>query len=364
LQEAEQWLRQGLAQIDRAENATPDVRAQIFSELGWVVLRRGDLPSAQNWFQQGLALVEHTQYYGVLASILNRLGAIYYNRSEWKQAAEVVQQALELRERMGDVVGHARSLTNLGTLKQASGDWASALADYLRAVEIYERIGEAEGLALACTNLGVLYTERGDWAQAEQYLQRSFEIVQRIAHSFELAQAHMNLGRLYLLQERWAESAKHLNLAIPLYTEVGANANLNLNDAYYLQGVLQLEQGQWDQAAQWAQRSYDLLREGTESDQGTSVEWGRYEQLAGRIAMAENDLASARSHFDRGAEIFKANGALIEAGRVAYWRAQLRLKTQQPDQAAADLQQARSIFTQLGATADLELIERLSFRMK
>jgi class 3 adenylate cyclase/tetratricopeptide (TPR) repeat protein len=360
LQEAEQWLRQGLAEIDRAENASPEVRAQIFSELGWVVLRRGDLPSAQNWFQQGLALVEHTQHYGVLASILNRLGAIYYNRSEWTQAAEVVQQALELRERMGDVVGHARSLNNLGILKQASGDWDGALSNYLRAVEMHERIGEVEGLALACTNLGGLYTERGDWAQAEHYLERSFEIAQRIAHPFELAQAHMNLGRLYLLQERWAECAKHLNLAIPLYTEVGANANLNLNDAYYLQGVLNLEQAQLDQAKQWAQRSYDLLREVTESEQGSSVEWGRYEQLAGRIAMAEDDLENARLHFERGAEIFKANGAQIEAGRMAYWRAQLWQKMQRPAEAAADLQLARSIFTQLGAMADLKLLERLS----
>jgi class 3 adenylate cyclase/tetratricopeptide (TPR) repeat protein len=360
LQEAEQWLRQGLAQIDRVENAAPEVRAQIYSELGWIVLRRGDLPSAQDWFQQGLALVEHTQHYGVLASILNRLGAIYYNRSEWKQAAEVVQQALELRERMGDVVGHARSLNNLGILKQASGDWDGALTDYLRAVEMHERIGEVEGLALACTNLGGLYTERGDWAQAEQYLLRSFEIVRRIAHPFELAQAYMNLGRLYLMQEHWSECARHLNSAIPLYTEVGANANLNLNDAYYLQGVLQLEQGQLDQAKQWAQRSYDLLREVTESEQGESVEWGRYEQLAGRIAIADGDLAEARLHFDRSAAIFKTNGVLIEAGRTAYWSAQLWQKMQRPEEARADLQLARSIFTQLGAAADLKLIDRLT----
>lgn len=360
LQEAEQWLRQGLAQIDRIGNESPEVRAQIFSELGWVVLRRGDLPAAQDWFHKGLDLVEHTQHYGVLASILNRLGAIYYNRSEWKLAAEVVQQALELRERMGDVVGHARSLNNLGILKQASGDWDSALVDYLRAEEMHARIGEVEGLALACTNLGGLYTERGDWAKAEQYLQRSFEVAQRIAHSFELAQAHMNLGRLYLLQARWTECAKHLNLAIPLYTEVGANANLNLNDAYYLQGTLHLEQGQLDQARQWAQRSYDLLREVTESEQGESVEWGRYEQLAGRIDMAAGDLENARLHFDRGAVILKANGAQIEAGRMAYWSAQLWQKMPQAEKAADDLQLARSIFTQLGAVADLKLLERLS----
>jgi class 3 adenylate cyclase/tetratricopeptide (TPR) repeat protein len=352
LQETENWLRQALAQVDQAQAALPDLRAQIYSELGWLNLRQGDLTSAQEWLEKGLGLVGDTLYYGVLSSILNRLGAIHYNRSEWKQAAEYVKRALDLRERLGDVVGYARSLNNLAILKQSTGDWEGALSDYQHVVEMQERIGEVEGLVQACTNLGVLYTERGEWAKADDNLQRSFALAQQIAHPYELAQAHMNLGRLDLLQERWADSARHLNSSIALYGEVGARANLNLNDVYYLQGILNLEQGRVDETALWAKRSRELLTKVTETDHGESVEWGRYELLLGRIAMARHDLTEARHQIDRSVAIFEANGVEIESGRAAYWNGLLSQELSQIERAREELGTARQIFDQLGAVAD------------
>ena len=359
LQEAQNWLRQALAQLDRARGSMPELRAQIYSDLGWLSVRRGDLTAAKDWLEQGLALVVDTEHYGVLSSVLNRLGAVYYNRSEWKQAATYVERALELREKLGDIVGYARSINNLGILKQASGDWDGALADYQRAVEMHERIGEVEGLALACTNLGVVYTDRGEWEKAEENLQRSFAIAQRVAHAYELAQAHMNLGRLYLLQTRWSDCARHLNAAIPLYEEVGAHANLNLNDAFYLQGTLNLEQGQIKAARQWAARSYDLLRAASASGKEESVEWGRYQQLIGRIDLADRELESAREHLDRSIVIFRSNESQLELGRAYYWSALLSLRFNQVSRAHDEGNLARGIFATLGAHADLARVNAL-----
>ena len=359
LQEAQNWLRQALAQLDRVRGSAPELRAQVYSDLGWLGLRRGDLTAAKDWLEQGLALVGDTEQYGVLSSILNRLGAVYYNRSEWQQAAGYVERALALREKLGDVVGYARSINNLGILKQASGDWDGALADYQRAVEMHERIGEVEGLAQAYTNLGVLCTDLGDWTRAEDYLRNSFNIAQRIGHPSELAQAHMNLGRLYLLQARWPECAHHLNASIPLYAEVGARANVSLIDAYDLQGRLAIEQGQFDGVVQWAARCRELLREFTNSDSGDSVEWGRYEQLIGRIAMGSGNLAKARQHFDRSATIFKATGSELEYGRAMYWSVALSSKLHEDTRAGEEADVARNIFSRLGAKVDLIRIESL-----
>jgi tetratricopeptide (TPR) repeat protein len=360
LQEAQNWLRQALAQLDRVRGSMPELRAQIYSDLGWLSLRRGDLAAAKDWLEQGLALVVDTEHYGVLSSVLNRLGAVYYNRSEWQQAASYVERALDLREKLGDIVGYARSINNLGILKQASGDWDGALADYQRAVEMHERIGEVEGLALACTNLGVVYTDRGEWDKAEENLQRSFAIAQRVAHGYELAQAHMNLGRLYLLQSRWADCARHLNAAIPLYEEVGAHANLNLNDAFYLQSTLNLEQGQIQVARQWAARSHDLLRTVTATNDEGSVEWGRYQQIVGRIALATGELNAAREHFDRSITIFRSNESQLELGRIFYWSALLSLKLGQIERSSEEIKEASKIFEILGARADLERISALA----
>jgi len=363
LDQAEHWLHAGLVQLDEVSEASPGLCAQIYSELGWLSLRRGDLAAAQERLQKGLALVENTDHYDVLSSIFNRLGLIHYNRSEWQQAVACIAHALELREQLGDIVGYARSLNNLGILKQASGNWAEALADYERAVETQERIGEVEGVILALTNLGVLHTERGEWAKAEDSLQRSFALARRIGHPHQLALAHTNLGRLYLLQERWAECAQHLNAAIPLYIEAGARSNLSLSDTYYLQGRFYLEQEKPDTAQEWAERNYDLLRQVSGTEQGESVEWGRHERLMGRLALMRRDLVATQHHFERSAAILRATGSQIEAGRTAYWIGRVLIESGQPDAAREELNAARQIFEQLGAAADLEWIEKLLERL-
>jgi adenylate cyclase len=358
LEEAEGWLRQALAQLSQASSKLPGLRAQIYSELGWISLRRGELATARDWLGQGLDLVGATTHYDVLSSIFDRLGAVHYRRSEWRQAAECVERALEHREWLGDIVSYARSLNSLAQIKWASGDWDGALADYARAVEVYERIGEVEGLAQACTNLGVLYTDRGEWAKAEENLRRSFDIAQRIAQPYMLAQAHVNLGRLYMLQERRGDCGQHLSLAIPLYTEAGVRTDIELSEAYYLRGVLHLEQGQTITAREWAERCRDLLRGATGADDGDSIEWGRYEQLMGRIALADGDLEAAHRHLKRSTVIFQGRGSKLETGRTAYWSGLLSLAQHQPERAREELGTARRMFEQLGATADLQRVEQ------
>jgi class 3 adenylate cyclase/tetratricopeptide (TPR) repeat protein len=364
LHEADSWLQQALKQLDHVRGAAPDLRGQVYSELGWLSLRRGDLTAAQQWLEQGLALVNKTQYYSVQSSVLNRLGAVYYNRGQWAEAMRYVEQALTLRERLGDVVGYARSLNNLGILKWASGDWDGAQADYQRAVEMHESVGEAEGLVQAGTNLGLLYADRGDWARAEAMLERSLALAQRIALPSEQANSHMNLGRLYLFQERWPDSARHLNAAVSLYEEAGTRENFKLKDAYYLQGVLALEQGQIESAVKWAKYSLDLLREATRTELGSSPEWGNYEVLLGRISLAKRDLANAYQHLDRAVAILREGGQALEAARALYWRARVLLKQNHPDEARQDLETSRTTLGRLGAAADLQRVDKQLAELK
>jgi tetratricopeptide (TPR) repeat protein len=194
--------------------------------------------------------------------------------------------------------------------------------------------------------------------RAEAMLQRSLAIAQRIAHPYELATSHMNLGRLYLFQERWVDSARHLNAAVSLYEEAGARGNFNLKDTYYLQGVLALEQGQFEVAAHWARRSLDLLREATHSDQSNSPEWGNYEVLMGRIFLATNDVTNAHSHLDRAVSILQDGGQAIETARALYWRARVSLKQDRFNEARQDLEASRTILEQLGALADSQRVDK------
>ncbi len=358
IEEAEKWMRRALARLDDAPHPQPQIEAEIDAFLGWIAMRRGDLSGAQTVLEQALELVNHTLHYDVLSSILNRLGGVYYSQGNWERATHMVEQALALREEVGDILGVARSSNNLGILKRNSGDWKSALANYQRGLDILEEIGDTEGIAIAHTNIGNVYIDMGEWDKAEANLRHSFDIAQKIANPYEIAQAHLNLGRLYLAQNRLAESQQHLDAAIVLYKQAGARANPGLIDAYGVQGFLCLEQGQVDAATVWAERSYALLQEVNGKATGESTEWGRYEQLMGRIAAAKGDSALAVAHLERGKAIFRASKTYLEVGRTAYWSAQVWLAQTENDRAHAELAEARGIFAQLGATPDLQRSEQ------
>lgn len=353
MEEAETWLQQGLSRLDDSEHAQPQIEAEIHAYLGWITLRRGDLAGARARLEQALERVDNTQYYDALSSILNRLGAVYYNQGDWERATQAVERALAIRESLGDILGVARSSNNLGILKRNSGEWQSALENYQRGLQVLEKIGDSEGTAIAHTNIGNVYIDMGDWDKAEVNLRQSFEIAQRIANPYEIAQAHLNLGRLYLSQQVWEPSQSHLDAAIALYKQAGARASSGLIDAYLLQGQVCLEQGKVQAAAEWGTQSHTLLHEVTGETTGESAEWGRYEQLMGRITAAQGDVTQALEHLKRAKAIFEACRTYLEVGRTAYYCAQLWLSLDDATKAHAKLVEAQRIFEQLGATPDL-----------
>ncbi len=359
VEEAEKWLQDGLACLEKAAKPQPQIQAESYSALGWIALRRGDLPGAQALLEQALALVDHTAFYDTLSSILNRLGAVYYNRGDWERATQAVERALAIREELGDLLGVARSSNNLGILKCNSGDWKGALASYQRGLEILEMINDIEGIAIAHTNIGNLHINMGEWEKAEANLEQSFNIAQKIANPYEIAQAHLNLSLLYLAQDRFSQVQHHLDAAIMLYKQAGARANPALIDAYWLQGSLCLAQGQIDDAATWAERSHALLQEVQNKADQESAEWGRYEQLLGRIAAAQGHTIQALEHLGRARTIFNTIRNHLEVGRTAYHCAQAWLSQGEREKARTECSEAHRIFTQLGAMADLRRAEQM-----
>jgi len=359
IEQAETWLRKALFTLKETSHPQPQIEADIQAFLGWIAMRRGELSKAQLLLEQALELVNNTSYYDVLSSILNRLGGVYYNQGDWERAMQVVEHALAIREEIGDVLGVARSSNNLGILKRNSGDWKGALAHYERGLKILEEIGDIEGIAIAHTNIGNVYIDMGEWDKAEANLRQSFDIAQKIANPYEIAQAHLNLGRLYLAQDELAKTQRHLDAAIVLYKQAGARANPALIDAYWMQGLLCLAEGQIEAAATWGERSHALLQEVTGKATGESAEWGRYAQLMGRVAIAKGEFESALKYLERAKTIFSTCKTYLEIGRTAYWCAQAWAALADNQKAHAELSEARRIFEQLGAQPDLLRCEQM-----
>ncbi len=356
-QEAEIWLRQGLAQIRLASQPFPKVEAQLISELGWLLLRQGDLGAAQKWLEQAAQLATQYQLQGALSGIFNRLGAVYYSQGDLEKATMAVQKSLELLEQIGDIVGMARPQNNLGILRKNQGDWQGALQSYERCREIFERIGDIDGVTIAYANLGVLHTDLGNWDEAERHLLWDLKMAQQLANSYHLAQAHRSLGRVYLLRRQWNKSAQHLNTAISIFKDIGARGQIELANTQFLRGLLNLEQGRLESAQDAGEAACELLRSFAREEAEVVVEKGRCELLLARLAQANGDFDGAQNHIDESVRLLHKSGALIDEARSRYWGARFHHARGWVQQAHRELSDVREIFARLGATADLRETE-------
>lgn len=357
LENAEYWYQAASSKLELLDGELPRLRAEVNGALGWLEMRKGNLPNAEVLFEKAVSLVENTAHYEVMSSTLNRLGGVYFNQGKWDAAVFAVTRALEIREKLNDLVGVARSSSNLGILKRSSGDLKGALENYKRSLEALLRVGDTEGTAIAYTNIANVYIDLGEWGLAEANLRRSFAISQRIANPYELAQAHLNLARLFTVQKVWPQAGTHLRNAISLFSQSGSASNPNLIDAYWVQGMLNLEQHQLDAAEQSLGKCHTLLRELTKNAQGASAEWGRYEQLAGRIALERDQSSKALLHLQAARTIFAKTNTMIEEGESTYWCAIALHKTGKTAQAINTLQSALSIFERLDSQSNIELVK-------
>ena len=363
-QEAEIWLRQGLAQIHLVAPMFSKVEAQLYSELGWLLLRQGDLNAAQQWLERASKLAAEHQLYGPLSAIFNRLGAVYYTQGNLEQATTAVRKSLELLEQIGDIVGMARPLNNLGILQKNQGDWQGALGSYHRCLEIVERIGDIEGTAIAYSNLGILYTDLGNWSEAERYLMLDLKLAQQLTNPYHLAQAHRSLGRVYLLRRQWDKCTQHLNAAISLYRDIGARGQLELANAQFLRATLSLEQGRLEAAQEACRASHELLRAFEKEEAEAAIEKGRFEMLSARIAQRRGDLENAQQHIDESIRLLHKSNAVIDEARSRYWRAMFDYERGAIDPVRAELLEIREVFARLGAVADLQETEAALARLK
>jgi tetratricopeptide (TPR) repeat protein len=353
-QEAEIWLRQGLAQIHLEPHPLPKVEAQLTSELGWLSLRQGDLGAAQRWLEEAAELASQHQLYGALSAIFNRLGAVYYTQGNLEKATFAVQKSLELLEQIGDIVGIARPQNNLGILRKSQGDWQGALRSYERCKEIFERIGDIDGATIAYANLGVLYTDFGNWEEAERYLLWDLKLAQQLANPYHLAQAHRSLGRMYLLRKQWNKSAQHLNTAISLYKDIGTRGQIELANTQFLRGLLNLEQGKLESAQEAAEASCELLRVHGRNEAEAVIEKGRCEMLLARLCQERGDFDRAQEHIEGSIQLLRQCGAIIDEAHSRYWRARLHHARGATQQAREELLDVRETFARLGAARDLK----------
>jgi predicted ATPase/class 3 adenylate cyclase len=338
--------------LKSAEILSPVAKAQILNDTGWIYFLRGNFDEAQDALQSALDLVEESDQFSVVASIHNRLGAVAYQLREYKQAAKFVRKSLELRKTLGDLSGEARLYNNLGLLGLMSGDLLEAETNFNQSIQLLEKVGDTEGIALANINLGLVKFDQGDYESASEHLETAIAVADKIGHRFYLGLADMYLGRLETALGEFEHAVDLLDESVQIFTELGAQDNLI--DAMCYQAENYLAWGEVGSSIQWSEKARQGLT-GTLAED--SVQAGRVLRLRGAIARRQGELEQAKLLLLESAQIFGAAYEKLESARTAFELGLLAQDLKDSDSAQEYFNEARVIFTEVGAEKELSRLK-------
>jgi len=333
---ARAWLNRAFAEYDKsrleaAESALQKARelfrgladrqgeAEAYELLGIITHSlRGRLSKAQTAYRQALELYHAMGDGKGAARTTAFLGRALLDAGQLSQAKPLLVEALGLARIHHERISEARSLVGLAIVEHLAGEPAASVSNFMGAIAIWRELGDIVGEAYTRRHLGMHLLRRGKVDEAEREIQSARSLLREHGSVKDSPFLLRSLAEVYL-----------------------AKGDLVRADEYAEQGVTALE-GDEDEVPQATHR----------------VTLGRVRASQGRIEEAEALFARSLEilsrqdqeyRFDLAVSLLKYGEALQQLGR--------------PDRAREMMQQARSLFAQMGASnfvreadAKLELV--------
>jgi serine/threonine protein kinase/Tfp pilus assembly protein PilF len=210
----------------------PDL-AENLRSLGFFYKTIGRYSEAESLFNSSLASFERAlgPEHPSVATVLNNLATLYHTLADYERAEPLYRRSLAIREKaFGESEVTTESLNNLADVYRALGEYERAEQLHLRSISIVSQsLGKDHpAVSVYSNNLAFIYYERGEYERAEQqferYLRTTISLYGRKHHTVAIALTN-NAKLLYakseydraqpLLEEALVINRNSLKLAHP-----------------------------------------------------------------------------------------------------------------------------------------------------
>jgi tetratricopeptide (TPR) repeat protein len=187
--------------------------------VGFLSLRRGDLPRAIPILEHGIALSQSRQQRAAFPRFAAVLGAAYAMDGRSAEALPLLEQAVEQSISRRYLQGYALWLTHLAEAYLLAGRQAEATQCARGALEYAQTHRERGREAWAWRCLGKLHTHppASDLASAETSYRQALTLADELGMRPLQAHCHCGLGTLYAQTGRREQARAELSSAIELY---------------------------------------------------------------------------------------------------------------------------------------------------
>jgi signal transduction histidine kinase len=208
--------------------------AQVYSDIGAVYLRKGDLESSKQNYLKAYQIRKLRKDFKGLAKINNNLANVYLTNHQFPAAMKSFLEALKYFESSNDSTNIHVAKGNIGLLFMKLKNYPNAIK-YLKSSIVYgEKKKMTDRLCEFYLNIGNAYKEMNDTLRAIQCYDKSLKNCQLVNNKIASAIVLQNQGLLKLKSHKAAESqalfdqSKQLNSAVNSEHDL---ANLNISIA-------------------------------------------------------------------------------------------------------------------------------------
>jgi tetratricopeptide (TPR) repeat protein len=279
--------------------------------LGESLLRLGRAREAREWFGDILPEMRGTDDRLTLRTATVQLGAAHLELGEIEPARRAFEETLELARWDHDDVLVARAMNNLGIVANIEGRWDEAIALYALAITVHQRNGDSRGLSEGYHNLAITHRDRGELAEADELERRSVEFAREAEQERLVALARLGRAEIALRRRDFALA---------------------------------------EMSARRLAADFERL--------GDPIRQADATRLAGVACMGRRRYADAAELLDRALEDSRRIGALLNVAETLRARAEMHLAQGDADSARADAMDAMEAYRSLGATREIESLDR------
>ena len=350
-----EWIQEGLIVLEGRETVET---TQLLLTAGLINTRLGNYDTALDQCELSLRIAEQLGEVAVLARGYTLLGHLCRLRGMGAVTVWYFQRGLDLYEISGDINGQAIAHDLIATAYFHTGQWQDAEREYLQAREISDLIGNKYSVALADNNLGGIALNQGRLDEALEFYHRALASLEPMGESLYVQGAlHVNLGHTYIRRGEVESAYPHLRTAEAYFEQAQARDWLAEMYRHFAEAALFLRD--LDQAQQQGERALELARElSMRNEEGNNL------RLLARVAIARGQLERAGQLVDESITILEQVQDHYEWARSLLAQAELAYQRGDLAQCGHSLDRCGPVFERLGATLELERMQRVSERCR
>ena len=207
---------------------------RIERKIGAVHHRRGDWALAEKHYESSESLLNASSAAGEQARLYADWSLTAHRTGDQARPRELAQRAAEMAEISGETLSKAQAHNILGVLARNEGDFESAYDHLGRSLELAHLTDDRTIRIAALNNLALAYGSDGRLDQAIDLTVNALELCAEQGDRHRQAALYNNLADLYHRSGKPDETMRHLELAVTIFSELGADAGTMLPEVWKL----------------------------------------------------------------------------------------------------------------------------------